>query len=362
MTLETRDKNFRWGNITETDFTACVELGGKTFSIDRDIMFEWFQKRLLHNPWQGESRSMGIGLWRDKTLMGYRAMSGQPWWMEGREVGISFAAHTAMSKELRGLGLGNELIQRSAMCADFTGSTTAGVITQKIYSKLGFHAIGADNNFYRSRISFAGSLSKRFGVAGKLLAPVVDKISGISKKTLDKGVRFQRLRKCDQRFDELWLRARYGYRSCLVRSSAYLNWRIFDCPTCPLYIGGIFEDNGRGRLRSFAVWHTQAFDKHVKMAVLRDLFSEVDDDDARKALLSALFETWRRNGISWASLEVAHPSVTGLFKSMGYEHIPSKGGRYHISAAKPLDERIKADWFRSGLDGDYFDLSGSQYV
>ncbi|MDX9964218.1 hypothetical protein [Desulfobacter postgatei] len=362
MELEKQDQVFRWGDITENDFGSCAELGGKTFSIDRNIMFEWFRKRLAHNPWQNESNSMGIGLWRDNTLMGYRAMSRQPWWMEGRQGGISFAAQTVMSTELRGMGLGNELIRRSSMCGDFTGSTSAGVVSQKIYSKLGFHAIGADNHFYRSRVSFAGTMSKRFGVVGKMLAPAMEKISGLSGKYVSDGLRFQQLERCDERFDELWLRARKGYRSCLVRSSAYLNWRIFDHPTCPLYISGIFEDDGRGPLRAFAVWHVQAFDKHVKMAALRDLFSEVDDDTARKLLLATLFETWRKMRISWASLEVAHPSVTKLFDNMGFEQVPSKGGRYHISANKALDDGVKAEWFRSGLDGDYFDLSGSQYV
>ena len=92
------------------------------------------------------------------------------------------------------------------------------------------------------------------------------------------------------------------------------------------------------------------------MAVLRDFFVPVDDREAMETLLALLFRHWRGEGMTWASLEVAHPAISSFFRSVGFEHVPSRGSRYYVWAPNGCREQTINGWFRSGLDGDYFDI------
>jgi hypothetical protein len=284
-------------------------------------------------------------------------MFAQPWWICGREETIAFAAHTCVRKEWQGRGLGRRLIDKSKECAAIVASTSAGVGTQPLYAREGYRTFGQDNDFYRSRVSYGPSLGKRLGPYGARLAgPLLDRrlLPRQHERELMGRFRFARLPHCDETFDDLWRRARDGYGACLERSSRYLNWRLFDAPTCPLQLAGVFDD--AGKLRCFAVWHTVRFDRHIRMAVLRDLFAASADDEALRAMLGHLFGHWRSEGISWASFEVAHPRITPLFQALGFAPVPSIGNRYYVHAARDLDETAWNGWLRSGLDGDYFDL------
>jgi hypothetical protein len=233
---------------------------------------------------------------------------------------------------------------------------TAGVITQKAFKKCGFVEIGgSDNDFYRLRVGYRGSWEKR---AGKFLGNLLGSIFDINLrlrnvKLHSGGFKFAEVLHCDTEFDELWERAKAGYTSCLERSSRYLNWRLFDLPTCPLRLFALRD--ATGKLRAYAIWHQQGFGDAISMAVLRDVFYPLDDEPALQTMLYYLFAYWRENGISWGSLEVASPSLTSLFRSLGYEAVPSRGNRYLIYRQPPLADNILQNWYRSGIDGDYSD-------
>lgn len=353
-----------WGFLTESDLPECVALGSHTFGLGKNSLEDWVQRRLFRNPYQANVHGFGIGA-REKiggTLVAYRMMLGQPWWLDSEPVMIAFAAHTAVASHLRGMGVGKELTRRSAMCAYITGSSSSGIVTQNIYKKAGFYAIGEDNDFFRYRISFRNSFKKRIGYLGDSIGCLIDRLLRSPSRQEASPCTFSLVTRCDERFDQLWSDARKGYGSCLERSSSYLNWRIFDEPTCPLWLGALHE-KGTGRLRAYAVWHVQAFDKYIRMAVLRDLFSLRDDDTAREALIDRLLGYWHESGISWASFEIAHPVITSLFRRLGFEHVPSKGSRYHINpASRELGARFRHDWFRSGLDGDYLDVDRPEFI
>jgi hypothetical protein len=284
-------------------------------------------------------------------------MAAQPWWIDGRSTVIAFAAHTCIEPSHRGHGLGSRLIASSRKFAEITGSTTAGNITQKVYRKRGFVAIGGEgNDFFRLRTSYVGSLQSRLGsTLGRALGGAADALSGDTGRHLDAAREFclQPVTSCNDEFDELWARARGGYASCLERSSRYLNWRVFDFPTHPLSMLALRDRHGL--LRGYGIWHEQRYSKYVSCAVLRDLFVAQDDEAALRHFLFLVIRHWRRLGMTWANLEVASERLTPLFASLGYEHIPSIGNRYHVHSQQALNRATLAGWFRSGLDGDYFD-------
>ena len=342
------------------DLPDCIDIAHRSFEHfngNADSVRGWCNARITHNPWQRALDGIGLGVRDGGKLIAFRAMFAQPWWINGKSTTIAFAAHTCIEPAHRGHGLGGKLIAASRDFADLTGSTTAGDITQKMYRKQGFYAVGGEgNDFFRLRASYVGSMQSRLGGAlGRVVGSVFDVLSTGSKQKFDIGRDWwiENLSHCSSEFDNLWMEAKIGYTSCLERSSRYLNWRLFEFPTHPLSL--IALRDGRGQLRGFAVWHEIRYSKNVSCAVLRDLFVPENDDLAMRTIIHLAIRQWRRLGMTWVSLEVASTWLTRHFTSLGFEPIPSNGNRYHIHSRQAFDRATLEGWFRSGLDGDYFD-------
>lgn len=349
--------------LRHADLPDCIDIARRSFEgFDTEAVANWFEARVADNPWQQTLDGIGVGVRDGARLIAFRAMFAQPWWIDGRSTVIAFAAHTCIDPAYRGAGLGSRLIAGSRDLAALTGSTSAGNVTQKIYKKQAFVEIGGhSNDFFRCRASYGGSMQSRLGRGlGKLAGRILDACArGPESKLGDpRGFRLELPQACSVDFDALWVRARPGYAACLERSSRFLNWRIFECPTRHLSLAALRD--GGGQLRGYAVWHVEAYSRHVSCAVLRDLFTAADDADARRALLCLLMRHWRRLGMSWVNLELASPQLTPLFAGLGCERLPSIGNRYHLFSQTPLSPQTLGGWFRSGLDGDYFDTRPPQ--
>lgn len=351
--------------LQQTDVPACIDIARRSFDQfdgDQDAVANWFDARITHNPWQLALGGIGLGVRERGKLIAFRAMFAQPWWIEGRSTVIVFAAHTCIEPAYRGCGLGGQLIAASRAFSEVTGSTTAGNITQKVYRKQGFVAIGGEgNDFFRLRASYVGSLQSRLGSKlGRLAGSVADRLSASVEGRLGAvhGFRLASVVRCSEEFDDLWARARSGYTSCLERSSQYLNWRLFDFPTHALSLLALRDEHDR--LRGYGIWHQLKYSEHVSCAVLRDLFGAIDDDESLRAFLALAIQHWRSLGISWVNLEVASHRLTRLFASLGCEQMPSIGNRYHVHSRQALSQEVLDGWFRSGLDGDYFDIRAPQ--
>lgn len=347
--------------LTTNEIPECIDLAIESFDEYNDYpdhIVKWFNNRINHNPWQKTLPGIGVGI-RDKDkLIAFRAMCAQPWWINGKSTIIAFGANTAVDSNYRGQGIASLLIKNSRGFNTITGSTTAGLITQRIFKKLEFQEVGGkDNDFHIARCSFYDSSVKRFGKnLGRIIGNLADITVLLRSFRIKPKENFylQDFTRCNEEFDELWSLSKITFDACLERSSQFLNWRIFDAPTCPLEISGLID--GSGKLRAFGIWHTTTFTDNVRMIHLRDLFCPANEETIIQAILYLLFEKWRNQGISWVSFELASPQLTKLFKANGYSWIPSKGNRYFIHSNPPLDKKALDCWYRSGLDGDYFDL------
>lgn len=346
------------------DMPDCIDIVSRCFDCfegDANAARNWFVSRIANNPWQQMLDGIGLGVRHRGVLIAFRAMFAQPWWIEGRTTVMAFGAHTCVEPAYRGYGLGGKLIAASREFASLTGSTSAGNITQGIYRKHGFATVGdAGNDFFRLRASYVGSLQSRLGSAlGLALGGAIDTLSIGADRKLGgaRGFRLEPVTSCTSEFDELWSRARAGYGSCLERTSRFLNWRLFEFPTHPLALVALRD--GHDRLRAYGIWHQVRYSKHVSCAALRDLFVANDDEEARLSFMFLIIRHWRRLGITWVSLEVSTDRLTDLFKSLGYQRIPSIGNRYHVHSRHALSRATLDGWFRSGLDGDYFDTRPS---
>ena len=363
-TLHSAGKAAREGLVTcrlsERDIPACVAMAQESFSDfqgNPEAVAQWFEARILRNPWQPLLEGIGVGIRKAGELVAFRAMFAQPWWMNGQETVVAFAAHTAVDQAYRGQGLGFALVEASSSFAGLTGSTSAGSATQKIYARQGFVPIGGDGNgFHQCRVGYAGSLHRRVGgtaarVLGRLLDLTLD-ARWTRIRTSARG-EFRQIERCDHEVDRLWSNVQVEESSCLLRSARYLNWRVFDEPTCDLRLGS-FRDR-TGKLRAVAAWATLDFPGGVRCAVLRDVLVCRSDEEAVRGLFAELLLYWRRDGFTWARFEVSSTALERLYCEMGLDAVHSHGNRYWIHAHPSLASEITNDWFRSGLDGDYFD-------
>jgi GNAT superfamily N-acetyltransferase len=334
---------------------ACEALVAQVFKVAPEAVKDWFAKRLLGNPWQADIRGLGVVALDGDRLIGFRGMFGQRWWLEGSERTMAWTANTCMPEGYRGKGLGTALIRKSGECAALCATSSSGLGTQPIYQKLGYQAIGQDNDHYRFRVSFSPSISKRAGsFAGFALGSLLHAVTAPAVPA-SHGWRLELLGAATDEFDRLWLATREGYGAARVRSQAELNDRLLTAATQPLKLA-VIRDPG-GLLRGFAIWHVQQHDQHIRWAVLRDLYTAVDDAPARRALLHGLARLWRSQGLAEASLEVAHPALTREFQELGFLHQPSRGVRYQVQAKPELRPETCSNWLRSALDGDYSDLA-----
>ncbi|TPQ28373.1 GNAT family N-acetyltransferase [Methylomonas koyamae] len=350
---------FQFRTLQPEDIGACIRIAIANFDEFRDhpeYIHLWFEQRITHNPWQNALPGPGVGVWLDSRLVGFRAMFAQPWWLNGQSRIIAFGANTCIDSEFRGQGLATRLIRFSCGLSDINGSVTAGVITQKSFGACGFLKIGGESNdFFRLRIGYRGSWEKRVGnQLGQILGSFCDlSLRWRDRKLSQPDFTMAEISHCGSEFDSLWERAKTAYPSCAERSSRYLNWRLFEFPTCPLQMLALHDRSGI--LRAYAIWHRQHLAESIDMAVLRDVFYPPQDEPAIRGLLHHLFAYWRKLGISWGNLEVASPRLTALFRELGYEALSSHGNRYQIYSNPALAENVLTDWYRSGIDGDYFD-------
>ena len=138
---------FEFSLLRTQDIPDCVEIVRRTFAEfdgEPDAIANWFDARITHNPWQRALDGIGLGARDGGRLIAFRAMSAQPWWIEGKSTVIAFMGNMSVDSAYRGCGLGGKLIANSRECAELTGTTTAGNITQKVYRKQGFFVATKD--------------------------------------------------------------------------------------------------------------------------------------------------------------------------------------------------------------------------
>ena len=131
--------------LFERHITECIELAVNNFEefkVQPTHIEQWFEQRIVRNPWQKALPGIGVGIKHEGRLIAFRAMFAQPWWLNGQSTIIAFCANTTVDHQYRGKGLATQLIDDSSKFASVTGSTTAGFITQKAYKKLGLFRSG----------------------------------------------------------------------------------------------------------------------------------------------------------------------------------------------------------------------------
>jgi hypothetical protein len=243
------------------------------------------------------------------TVIGCGSVFPRRMWVQGRSIQAGVLADFAVTKTHRVAGAAIA-IQRAVA----KGSLPAGVQflygypnekAVAIFKRLGYKHVG-DSTVWIKPLRSEYKLRERITHAGLVsaTAAVVDTGLAVADKALSlvaAGARLRRgdrrkfdvvaLDRADERFDDLWIRARGEYSIVGEKSSAYLNWRYTEFTT-KKHVFFCLADKKSGALAGYAVYSVIGH-----KAVIADLFCE-NLAVTSKALLLRLASHLRRAGVS----------------------------------------------------------------
>ena len=154
-----------------------------------------------------------------------------------------------------------------------------------------FHDVGPVPSFLKILDSTAVA-RKKWGAAGLVAGPLLG--LGLSVFARSPGgnaeVEVRPVVSFSDEYDDLWLRARGSFASCVRRDARYLRWKYL---ACPFRSYRVLEARKAGVLSGFAVLRDEG-DANFKRGVIADLFCDTRDTATQDALLAAAIDDFKR--------------------------------------------------------------------
>jgi len=218
------------------------------------------------------------------NLLGQMATMPFPMWWGDREVRASAGNDYFVRKSAQGRGIGIALSNRWADEVDVAlalGLTPSSYpLFRKIFTDVGpvpsyLKILDASAVVRRKWGAFAGS------VAGPLVGLGLALISRRPEQARDVEVRA--VATFDDEYDDLWLRARASFATCVRRDARYLRWKYL---ACPFRQYRVLEARKSGTLSGYAVLREEG-EASFRRGVIADLFCDTEDQSTQDALLAA---------------------------------------------------------------------------
>ena len=218
------------------------------------------------------------------TLLGQMATMPFPMWWGDREVRASAGNDYFVRKNAQGRGIGIALSNRWAEEVDVALALGLTPSSHPLFRKI-FTDVGPVPSFLKILDSTAVARRKLGMVAGTLAGPIV----GLGLALLSRnpvqggGVEVRPVQAFGDEYDDLWLRARASYASCVRRDARYLRWKYL---ACPFRQYRVLEARRAGTLSGYAVIREEG-EPNFRRGVIADLFCDTTDSGTQDALISA---------------------------------------------------------------------------
>ena len=218
------------------------------------------------------------------TLLGQMATMPFPMWWGDREVSASAGNDYFVRKSAQGRGIGIALSNR---WADEVGVALALGLTPSSYPLFRkiFTDVGPVPSFLKILDSTAVARRKWGSAVGSVAGPILGLGLNLLSTTPDRkdDVDVRPVGAIGDEYDDLWLRARASYASCVRRDARYLRWKYL---ACPFREYRVLEARRAGTLSGYAVVRDEG-EPAFKRGVIADLFSDTTDLATQDALLTA---------------------------------------------------------------------------
>jgi GNAT superfamily N-acetyltransferase len=218
------------------------------------------------------------------TLLGQMAtMPLQMWWGD-REVTASAGNDYFVRKSAQGRGIGIALSNRWADEVDVALALGLTPSSYPLFRKI-FTDVGPVPSFLKILDSTAVARRKWGSLAGTVAGPILGLgLNLLTRNPVWSGdVDVRTVGAFSDEYDDLWIRARASYASCVRRDARYLRWKYLGCPFRDYRV---LEARKGGTLSGYAVIRDEG-DPAFKRGVIADLFSDTTDLATQDALLAA---------------------------------------------------------------------------
>lgn len=228
------------------------------------------------------------------SLLGQMATMPFSMWWGDREVTASAGNDYFVKKSAQGRGIGIALSNRWADEVDVALALGLTPSSYPLFRKI-FTDVGPVPSFLKILDSTAVARRKWGPLAGSLAGPVLG--LGLTLLSRSPGlavdVDVRPVGDFSDEYDDLWLRARASYASCVRRDARYLRWKYL---ACPFRDYRVLEARRAGALSGYAVIRDEG-DPAFRRGIVADFFCDTMDLASQDALLAAALANFSERGL-----------------------------------------------------------------
>ena len=248
-------------------------------------------------------------------LLGQMATMPFPIWWGDREFEASAGNDYFVRKSAQGRGIGIALSNRWADEVDVALALGLTPSSYPLFRKL-FTDVGPVPSFLKILDPQAVAKRKWGPIAGNFLRPLLGLGLAVFSRspTLAREVDVRPVDTVSDEFDELWLRARSSYSTCVRRDARYLRWKYL---ACPFRDYRLLEARTSGALSGYVVIREEG-DSDFRRGVIADLFCDTSDLATQDALLAAATDRFCRKHLVRAEAYCINSRLGNAFKRHGF--------------------------------------------
>lgn len=289
-------------------------------------------------------------------LLGQMATMPLPMWWGDREVRASAGNDYFVRKSAQGRGIGIALSNRWADEVDVALALGLTPSSYPLFKKI-FRDVGPVPSFLKILDATAVARKKWGRAAGTLAGPALGLGLLLMSRTpaTAADIEVRAVTAFGDEYDDLWLRCRASFTTCVRRDARYLRWKFL---ACPFRSYRVLEARKAGTLMGYAVIREEG-DASFKRGVIADLFCDTTDIATQDALVAAAIADFRAQRLvrievycynaRLAATLARHgfrPGTTGVQYCIAYRGTPDAAG----GATPVLDDL--ANWNLFIGDGD----------
>ena len=294
----------------------------------------------LDNPQTNGGPAIWVAREGAQVLGQYGSMPVRLWWA-GREVDASWGMDVFVREEARGKGVGALLFSTWSDNVDVALGLGLTPSSYGLFQKLRYDDVGPVPFFMRpldARALLRRRLGRGLGDVAGLLAGAGLRLFRPDRGRSPRAVEVKRAEGPAADADALWDDARGGYAMCVRRDRRYLEWKY---ARCPHQAYTFHEARTGGALRGWAVSRVQDY-QGVRLGWVVDVFTRADDADAQEALLGAVLDGFRGQGVARAQAFAMNRALGRALVRRGFLRRPSPMQfcvRARVDSGSALQER-----------------------
>jgi GNAT superfamily N-acetyltransferase len=248
-------------------------------------------------------------------LLGQMATMPFPMWWGDREVKASAGNDYFVRKSAQGRGIGIALSNRWADEVDVALALGLTPSSYPLFRKI-FTDVGPVPSFLKILDANAVARRKWGAVGGAIAGPLLGLgLSLISRRTSPPSeIEVRPVQAFSDEYDDLWMKARASYTTCVRRDARYLRWKYL---ACPFREYRVLEARKADALMGYAVLREEG-DASFRRGVIADLFCDTKDLATQDGLIAAAVEDFSTKRLARIEVYCFNSRLAAALKRHGF--------------------------------------------